>query len=155
MSFPCPHCGGTKSFDERNSRDFSPIIPSELQDRFDEPPPLNSTETANISPVSAPTQAKAPETIKSSSSRNTELKERSSTTVSSIPKSSRSTINSPITTVAATKDTVTIQRRLERIETAIKGLKSDMKKMLRSQKVVEESFQKVRKIEKKDKPSQT
>ncbi|MFX1512571.1 MAG: hypothetical protein ACFFCQ_08290 [Promethearchaeota archaeon] len=40
MSFPCPHCGCKHSFGDRSQKDIKPIIPTTLQESFDEPPPL-------------------------------------------------------------------------------------------------------------------
>lgn len=39
LRFPCPHCGTAESFDNRTTEDIKPIVPTEIQAEFDEPPP--------------------------------------------------------------------------------------------------------------------
>jgi hypothetical protein len=143
MKFPCPHCGSHESLYDRSADEIKPIIPLDLQGNFDEPPPLISASVSynfhDVRPVSHPIESQIitnsglslQEQIQP---RNTVGYKFESPSYSTVPRniSTRGTIE--FTTNSRLEN---LEGTIKTLENEIKILSSDMKNILKSQKVTE------------------
>lgn len=132
MSFPCPHCGSDESFYDRSAEEFKPIIPTELQGDFTEPPPPIPSSN---SPSTFQRVNQVPKSTKSHGQSNQSY----SGQVVDYKFESTPSSKEPIRGT----DFIT-EPRLENIEIAIKNiendvktLSSDLENIQKSQKVIE------------------
>ncbi|MFX1284589.1 MAG: hypothetical protein ACFFB5_13090 [Promethearchaeota archaeon] len=123
MKFPCPHCGSDESFYDRSAEEFKPIIPTELQGDFDEPPP-----PTNGFGFSSPPVTKTAETHISSRSGSSIQEQTQSPNTMDYKFGSSTTSSSRLENMEIT---------IKTIENEIKTLASDMKNIQKSQKVIE------------------
>jgi len=57
MSFPCPHCGADQALTDRKPDEIKPIIPLDLQESFEEPPPPIPTSEPSKIPSYRPSES--------------------------------------------------------------------------------------------------
>ncbi len=91
MALPCPHCGGDQAYTERTPNEIKPIIPLDLQETFQEPPPsknqlnlLNSTSSQSTLLLRPEIPVKPPQVPPPPSLKNPPLPPPSKTTISSL-----------------------------------------------------------------------
>ncbi|MFX0117105.1 MAG: hypothetical protein ACFFB3_21335 [Candidatus Hodarchaeota archaeon] len=153
MSFPCPHCGKSESFADRTAKDFKPIVPTEIQGRFDEPPPPIPTSKSASNSV----MRKQPKSVAFSPYSTTPLKNSPPST--SFPEDPPVSF-SPFPTepahlevdfaspaAKATRKAPPIEDRLEKIEISINNLGNEIKSISQAQKTIEMLLKKMWKKE--------
>ncbi len=134
LSFPCSHCKSTESLDDRSAQDFKPIVPQEVQGKFDEPPPpaSNSHSKSTFDSV----KKTSGEPLKSDTRQSSKpLEVAAAITIEEQPEGIETSIerledNIPGNEPTGVSVDSTIADRLEKVETSIEQLESDMKAVL-------------------------
>lgn len=133
MKLPCPHCGADTSLLDRSADEIKAIVPVELQGDFEEPPPplsssgspLMSSQASKSSGPSQQGQIQSPVAVD----------HQSQSQISSTPQSNITHTGPPDSSIEKLpEDQETIIRSMEN---KLNTLSSDMKNLLKSQKVIE------------------
>lgn len=133
MKLPCPHCGADTSFQDRTADEIKPIVPVELQGDFEEPPPplsssgspLMSSQASEISGPSPQGQVQSPVAVDHQPQSLSSSTPQSGITHSGPPDSSTENLPEDLETI------------IKLMANKINSLSSDMKNLLKSQKVIE------------------
>lgn len=132
MNFPCPHCGSDESFYDRSAEEFKPIIPTELQGDFTEPPPPITSVASSPTFQSTSQASKSPQSqVQSSqgfSGQEVDYKFESTP-------SSKESIRS--TDLATDSRLENIEKTIKNIENDIQAFSADLENIQKSQKVIE------------------
>ncbi len=131
MSFPCPHCGGEETFEDRVEEEFRPIVPVEIQGTFDKPPPPLSSGKSWSSPSRSTSHPIDSSRVTTSRPKDTSY--RGLVMDSSKPTSK--TPNVPLTSSLPSDDFTT--DRLIEIEASVKAMEANITTLVKSQKVIE------------------
>jgi hypothetical protein len=135
MKFPCPHCGSELSISDRAKGEIQPIIPTELQGDFDEPPPAAYIDGQ---PEMRPSQTKGKKLSPDLGRAKT-----SKVKVSKHDFSSNDTISRSAPSGTADLITSSMDQRLTNMETTLKTLTEELNTIMKSQKVMEAILTKI------------
>ena len=131
MSFPCPHCGGEETFEDRTEEEFRPIVPVEIQGTFDKPPPpLSSGKSWSPPPRSTSRPIDSPR-VATSRPKDTSYRDLVMDTSRS---ASKPTNISPSSSLPS--DDFATDRLIE-IEASVKAMEANIATLIKSQKVIE------------------
>lgn len=133
MKLPCPHCGSDTSFQDRAADEIKPIVPVELQGDFEEPPsplsssgsPLMSSQASGDSGPSQQRQVQSPVAVDHQAQSQASLSTQSGETFVGPPDHSTEKLPENMETI------------IRSMENKLNTLSSEMKSLLKSQKVIE------------------